>query len=144
LFNYLNKLQILFSLGKCSGRILICTRIVTRVPAHQDRPKQTTRHVSRVPFGATLSRSRGHSFWGHRHPENSHASSTSQLFPRPLLLLRARHLQQSTSLIFTFNSASKTSLIHGVSYAVISSHVLNIATALAPAQTITDGSRNHF
>ena len=31
----------------CNGRILICIRIMTHVPPHQDRPKQTRRHASK-------------------------------------------------------------------------------------------------
>jgi len=45
-------------------------------------------------------------------------------------------------LIFTFNSASRTPLIHGVGYAARSPHVLNVATAPAPARTVTDSSKN--
>ena len=60
-----------------------------------------------------------------------------------LLSLRARQLQQPTLLIFTFNSATRTLLIHVVSYVVRSSDVLNVATTLALEWTITDGSRNH-
>ena len=56
---------------------------------------------------------------------------------------RARQPQQPTSLIFVFNSASRSPLIHGVSYAARSSYILNIATAPTPVQTITEDNRNH-
>jgi len=90
----------------CNGQIFIWTRSTTRVPPHQVRPRQTTRHAS-------TSLSWGHSsFREHCHPENSHTLSnflsTTQQFLRQLLPLQARHLQQPTSLTFTFNSASKT------------------------------------
>jgi len=62
----------------CSDWILICTRIATRVPPHQDRSKQMTRHASRAPSRAPLNRSWGHSFRGHHCPENCHAPSTSR------------------------------------------------------------------
>jgi len=133
---------------KCSGWILIYTRIATRVPPHQKCPKQTTRHTSRSPSRAPLSRSQGNSsFRGHHHPENSHFpehfSEHHSAVPDATPPARARHLHQPISLIFTFNSASRTPLIHGVGYATRSSQILNIATALTPAWTVTDGSRNH-
>ena len=122
--------------------------ITTRVPPHHSFPKQITRHASRSLFRASLSHSRGHSsFREHSHPENSHAPSTflstSQPFPRQLFPLQVRHLQQSTSLIFTFNSASKTPLIRRVSYTARSSHVLTVKTTLAPAQIVTIGNMDH-
>ena len=128
---------------KCSGRILIYTRIATRVPPHQKRLKQTTadhlpEHNSTV-LKATPSEDT-------TAPRTLTFPSTflsiTQPFPIPLPL-RARHLHQPISLIFTFNSASRTPLIHGVGYATRSSQILNIATALTPAWTVTDGSRNH-
>ena len=45
----------------CNSRILICIKIATRALAHQEHPKQTTRHVSRSPFRIPLSHSRGNS-----------------------------------------------------------------------------------
>jgi len=42
-----------------------------------------------------------------------------------------------------FKSASKTPMIHRVSYAVRSSHILNIATAPPPVLTVTVGSVDH-
>ena len=143
------RLHLETTLRSVIGPILICTRITTRIPHHQDRPKQTTRHASRSLSRAPFSRSRCHSsFRGHHRPKNSYTPSailsTTQLFPRSFLPLRARHIQQSISLIFTFNSASRTLLIHRVNYTTRSSHVLNIATAPAPTWTVTYGSRNHF
>jgi len=83
----------------------------------------------------------------HHLPENFHTPSTFvstiQPFPRPLLPLQTRHVQQPTSLTFTFNSASMTLLIHGVSYVARTFHVFNVATVPAPTRTITDGIRNH-
>jgi len=101
--------------------------------------KQMTRHTIISLSQAPFSHSPGHSsFRGHHRPKNSYTLSIflsiTQLFLRSLLPLRARHLQQPTSLIFTFNSASMTPLIHRVTYAIRSSHVLNFATALAPAE----------
>ena len=95
----------------------------------------------------SFSRPQGYSsFRRHHLPENCHTPSaflsTTQLLPRSLLL-RARHWQQLTSLIFTFNSASRTLLIHEVSYAARSSHVLNITIAPALAQAVTDDNKNH-
>ena len=115
----------LFSLGtekeKVEGASVVVEFLSAPVPLHQDRPRQMTRHASRPLSRTSLSRSRGHSsFRGHCHPENSHTPSTflstTQPFLRQLLPLQVRHPQQPSSLIFTFNSASKTPFIRGVSY----------------------------
>jgi len=75
--------------------------------------------------------------------------------PRPLLHprisppgswffpLQAKQLQYPTSLIFAFNSASRTPVIYGVSYTARSSHVLNVTTAPTPGRTVTEDDRNH-
>ena len=107
---------------------------------------ETDKTDNRSSSRALLSHSRDNSFRGHHRPETSHTPSTfpsnTQPFSRTLLPLRTRHPQQPTSLIFTFISASRTPLIHRVSYAVRSSHVLNVATVLVPAQTVIDDSKN--
>jgi len=56
---------------------------------------------------------------------------------------QARQCQQPTSLIFAFSSVSGTPLTHEVCYASMTSHVLNVATAHAPARTATEDSKNH-